>query len=129
MNTLIWIFIALLMIAVDILVVEVIFIEKELGASLKVIDKYMDTILLIITDMTGISETDKELDRAERKVVLEELFPKAVLADYEQYAFPIEQLKRLQRHPWAYKMVWFLERSLFKLEKAKRKKNKVSKYE
>lgn len=56
MNTLIWIFIALLMIAVDILVVEVIFIEKELGASLKVIDKYMDTILLIITDMTGISE-------------------------------------------------------------------------
>lgn len=80
-------------------------------------------------DMTGISETDKELDRAERKVVLEELFPKAVLADYEQYAFPIEQLKCLQRHPWAYKMVWFLERSLFKLEKAKRKKNKVSKYE
>ena len=80
-------------------------------------------------DMTGISETNKELDKAERKQVLEQLFSKAVLADYERFAFPIDQIKRLQRHPWAYKMVWFLERCLFKLEKSKRKKNKVSKYE
>ena len=80
-------------------------------------------------DMTGISETNKALDRKERKQVLEQLFPKAVLADYEQYVFPIEQIKRLQRHPLAYKMVWFLERSLFKMEKVKRKKTKVAKYE
>ena len=80
-------------------------------------------------DMTGISETNKELDRAERKQVLEQLFPRTVLADYERFAFPIDQIKRLQRHPWAYKMVWFLERCLFKLEKARKKKNKVSKYE
>jgi glycosyltransferase involved in cell wall biosynthesis len=80
-------------------------------------------------DMTGISETNKELDKAERKQVLDLLFPHAVLADYEKYAFPIDQVKRLQRHPWAYKMVWFLERCLFKLEKARRKKTKISKYE
>lgn len=73
-------------------------------------------------DMSGISETNKTLDRAERKQVLEQLLPKAVLADYERYAFPMEQIQRLQRHPWAYKLMWLMERCLFKIEKAKRKK-------
>jgi len=80
-------------------------------------------------DMTGISETNKKLNNVERKKVLEQLFPQTVLADYERYAFPIEQIKRLQRHPWAYRMVWFLERCLFKMEKAKLKKSKVLKCE
>ena len=70
-------------------------------------------------DMTGISETNKELDKVERKQVLDQMFPKAILADYERFAFPINQIKRLQRHPWAYKMVWVLERCLFKVEKMK----------
>lgn len=77
-------------------------------------------------DMTGISETNKELDKTERKQVLEQLFPRAVLKDYEKYAFPISQMARLKRHPWAYKMVWFLERCLFKLEKFKMKKNTIA---
>lgn len=68
-------------------------------------------------DMTGISETNKELLKAERRKVLDDLFPRAVLADYERYSFPMEQFDRLQRHPWAYKLVWFLERCLFKKEK------------
>ena len=80
-------------------------------------------------DMTGISETNKELDKEERKQVLDQMFPKAVLADYERFAFPIGQIKRLQRHPWVYKMVWFLERCLFKMEKAKMKQSKTSQYE
>ena len=80
-------------------------------------------------DMTGITETNKELDKAERKQVLDQLFPKAILKDYGQYAFPIGQIKRLQRHPWAYKIVWLLERCLFKIEKVKMKNNKVVKYE
>ena len=90
--------------------------------------QYVDLDVTLF-DMTGISETNKELDKAERKQVLEQLFPQAVLTDYERFAFPIDQIKRLQRHPWAYKIVWFLERCLFKLEKAKRKKNKNWKYE
>lgn len=90
--------------------------------------QYVDMDVTLF-DMTGISENNKELNKAERKQVLEQLFPKAVLADYERFAFSIDQIKRLQRHPWAYKLVWFLERCLFKVEKAKRKKNKVSKYE
>ena len=84
--------------------------------------QYVD-IDVTLFDMTGISETNKELDKAERKLVLEHLFPEAILSDYKRFAFPIEQIMRLKRHPWAYNLVWFLERCLFKLEKQKRKKS------
>lgn len=90
--------------------------------------QYVD-LNVTLFDMTGISETNKKLDKEERNAVLEQMFPHTVLADYERFASPIDMIKRLQRHPWAYKMVWFLERCLFKLEKVKRKKNQFSKYE
>ena len=90
--------------------------------------QYVDETVTLF-DMTGISETNKELDKTERKQVLEQLFPEAVLRDYEQYAFPISQMKRLQRHPWAYKVFWTMERCLFKLEKSRQEKNKVSMFE
>lgn len=80
-------------------------------------------------DMNGISETNKELDKAERKKVLEELVPHTVLVDYDRWAFHIDQIKRLKRHPWAYKLVWFLERCLFKIEKCKRKHLRESIYQ
>ena len=87
--------------------------------------QYVD-IDVTLFDMSGISETNKELNNSERKKVLDQMLPKAVLVDYEQYAFPMEQIQRLKRHPWAYKLVWFLERCLFKMEKAKdrRKRSK-----
>lgn len=78
--------------------------------------KYVDMDVTLF-DMTGISETNKALGKAEREQVLEQLVPEAILKDYEQYAFPIEQMRRLKRHPWAYKLVWFMERCLFKMEK------------
>lgn len=68
-------------------------------------------------DMTGISETNKDLGKAERKKVLSELVPASILVDYEKWAFTIDQMKRLQRYPWAYKMVWLLERCLFRIER------------
>lgn len=70
-------------------------------------------------DMTGISETNKELEKAERQKVLSELIPAPILSDYDQCSFAIGQFKRLQRHPWAYRIVWFIERVLFKFEKNK----------
>ena len=73
-------------------------------------------------DMTGISETDKELTKAERNQVLQELIHPAVLADYDAWVPSIRMMKRIKRHPWAYKIVWFLERCLFKAEKRKDKK-------
>ena len=72
-------------------------------------------------DMNGISETNKEIRNTEREQVLTELIPQPILSDYKQWAFTINQMKRLKRHPWAEKIVWFIERCLFKLEKAKHK--------
>lgn len=72
-----------------------------------------------VFDMNGISETNKKLDRIERRAVLNELIPKSIIADYDQLSFLIEQMKRLKRYPWAYKLVWFIERCLFKIEKRK----------
>ena len=68
-------------------------------------------------DTTGISRTNLQLDKSERRQVLEELLPAAVLADYDKYTFDIEQMQRLKRYPVIYKSVWFVERCLFKLDK------------
>lgn len=67
-------------------------------------------------DVTGISSKNIELDNEERHNVLKDVLPPAIYADYEQYAFPMSQYKRLKRHHlWG--MTHFVERVLFKLEK------------
>ena len=75
-------------------------------------------------NMHGISETNKGLDKEERRRVFLELIPASILTDYDKWSFPIDQMKRLKRHPWAYKVVWFLERCIFKLEKQKRRRTR-----
>ena len=79
-------------------------------------------------DMHGISETNKTLDKAERKRVLGELIPSTILADYDAWSSSIGQMRRLKRHPWAYRIVRFLERVLFKIEKMQSKKKGEIKY-
>lgn len=70
-------------------------------------------------DMNGISESggkSKDLIRMERRAYLEKTLPPAILADYDNYAFPITQYRRLKKHRlWG--LVHFVERVLFKLEK------------
>lgn len=67
-------------------------------------------------DVTGISSTHKSLDEQERRQVLEEVLPPAILKDLDNYALPISQYKRLKKHHlWG--VVYFIERVLFKLEK------------
>lgn len=73
-------------------------------------------------DMNGISEKNKALDKAERRRVLNELIPSTILADYDRWALPISRMKRLERHPWANRIVKILERGLFKIEKRRNKK-------
>jgi len=68
-------------------------------------------------DATGISSTNLELDKAERRKVLEELVPKSILRDYDAYSFDIEQMERLKKHPAIFKIVWFVERLYFKIDK------------
>ena len=91
------------------------------------IPQYVDLDVTLF-DMTGISETNLDLCKEERQEVLEQLFPKAVLADYGQYTISIDQIRRLKRHPWAYKIVWFVERCLFKMEKRKNKRTNIIQY-
>ena len=78
---------------------------------------YVD-IDITIFDASGISESNLDLRNRERKSVLEEVLPPAVLADYDKYAFPMEQYNRLKKyHLWG--LVYFIERVLFKLNKWK----------
>ena len=68
-------------------------------------------------DNTGISSTNLTLDKAERRQVLEQMLPSAVLADYDRYHFAIDQHERLRRYPLLYKLVYLTERILFKFDK------------
>ncbi len=73
-------------------------------------------------DTSGISETNTTLNSVERKRVLNELFPQNVLTDYESWSSSINQMRRLKRHPWAYRLFRYLERGLFKIEKRRNKR-------
>lgn len=76
---------------------------------------YVD-IDVTIFDASGISETNLSLRNQERRQVLEEILPPAILADYDAHAFEMEQIKRLRKYH-LYWFVYFIERVLFKLEK------------
>lgn len=77
--------------------------------------EYVDIDVTIFDD-GGISETNLALRNKERRQVLEELMPPAVLWDYDTHAFEMEQMNRLRR--WKlYPVVYFMERVCFKFEK------------
>ena len=77
--------------------------------------EYVDIDVTIFDD-GGISETQLDRRAAERRQVLEELLPSAVLWDYDTHAFEMEQMNRLRR--WKlYPLVYFMERVCFKFEK------------
>ena len=69
-----------------------------------------------IFDASGVSETNLELRNKERRQVLEEVMPPAILVDYDKHAFETQQMDRLKKHH-LYGVVYFIERVLFKLEK------------
>ena len=81
----------------------------------KVKPVYVD-IDVTIFDCSGISETNLELRNSERRQVLEDILPPAILSDYDKHAFDAEQMDRLRRRH-LYWLVYFIERVLFKLEK------------
>ena len=77
---------------------------------------YYVPIDVTIFDTTGVSETNLVVREKERRTELERILPSAILKDYDNYHFPIEQYKRLKKHH-LWKLVYFMERVLFKLEK------------
>lgn len=70
-------------------------------------------------DMSGISERPeyKQLIQTERESILKDLLPAPILVDYRQYSSDIRMMRRIHRHKWAYSLVRFIERVLFKIEK------------
>ena len=84
---------------------------------------YVD-IDMTIFDTTGISERNLGLRNEERRKVLEDVLPPAVLADYDKHVFDMHQMDNLRKHPWAYKLVWTLERVLNRLDNKNFKKPK-----
>ena len=77
--------------------------------------EYVDIDVTIFDD-GGISETQLDRRAAERRQVLEDLLPPAVLWDYDTHAFEMEQMNRLRR--WKlYPFVYLMERVCFKFEK------------
>lgn len=80
-----------------------------------IVPMYVD-IDVVLFDMTGVSNFNNELRLLERRAYMEQVLPTSVLKDYDAYAFPIEEYKRLRKfHLWG--LVYFIERILFKLEK------------
>lgn len=74
----------------------------------------------IYFDMTGVSESGSKSQKtilAERRQVLESTLPPSILADYDRYGSDIRMMRRIHRHKWAFKLVYFIERVLFKCEK------------
>jgi hypothetical protein len=86
-----------------------------------VIPEYVD-IDVTIFDMNGISETQIERREKERDEELRRILPIGVYQDYQTYYSSIEQIRRLRRYPLFFKLFYFTERALFKLEKRKNKK-------
>jgi glycosyltransferase involved in cell wall biosynthesis len=76
-------------------------------------------------DMNGISEMNNELGQSERQRVLTELIPQRILNDYNRWSDSIAQMRRIKHYPLINKIVWFLERCLFKIEKIKNKNNRI----
>lgn len=72
-------------------------------------------------DMTGISETNKDLLESERTSLLKEMIPAGILTDYDRWYTAVDMVKRLQRYPVAFKVVRFFERCLFQIDKRKGK--------
>ena len=85
--------------------------------------EYVDMDVTLF-DMTGISENpnSKATIEEERKKTLGELVPFVYLHDYERYSDDVLFMQRVHRYPWAFKLVRFVERCLFKIEKWKNKK-------
>ncbi|MGK0376608.1 MAG: glycosyltransferase involved in cell wall biosynthesis [Patiriisocius sp.] len=82
----------------------------------RIIPSYLNLDITVF-DMNGISSTDHNLNKSERKSVLQLFLPEYVLEDYNLYSKDIFKMKRMNRYPIARKLLWFIERVCFKMDK------------
>nr|WP_295923782.1 glycosyltransferase family 2 protein [uncultured Dyadobacter sp.] len=62
-------------------------------------------------DNQGISSTDTALDQKERAQVLQQVLPKSILLDYQEFALDTVIIRRLKRN----KLIWFLILNLYRV--------------
>ena len=72
---------------------------------------------MVVFDMTGISERNRDLWDSERRPELERSLPAAILKDYDRHSKDILMMRRIHRYPILFSFVRLMERFLFKLEK------------
>ncbi|WP_080055453.1 glycosyltransferase family 2 protein [Spirosoma aerolatum] len=72
---------------------------------------------LVWFDSNGISTTNKDLDTIERSRVLEEVIPRSILLDYQQFAKDSLIIKRIKQNKLAWFIVINLYRLLFRFDK------------
>jgi glycosyltransferase involved in cell wall biosynthesis len=58
-------------------------------------------IVSTVFNMDGISNTHRQLEKAEREKVLKEILPVSIYLDYEKHSTEIKKLQRINRYPWA----------------------------
>lgn len=80
---------------------------------------YVD-IDITLFDMSGISETNDALREKERRDCLAAMIPQQILKDYYDWDADIRVMRRIDRYPFIRRIVWFMDRALFKLEKRKK---------
>lgn len=85
--------------------------------------QYVD-IDVSLFDMTGISETNKDLLNKERNALLRDMIPNGILTDYDRWYSSIKVSERLQKSPLIWRCIVFIERLLFKIEKKNAKRVK-----
>jgi glycosyltransferase involved in cell wall biosynthesis len=81
-----------------------------------VIYKDIDVTLF---NMSGISNKQINIERIERRRELEKLIPVKILKDYDTYWRSIDMFRRINRHFLSRKIVWLIERILFRIERWK----------
>lgn len=61
-------------------------------------------------DSNGISSTDTALDQRERAQVLQQVLPKSILLDYQEFSLDVVILRRLKQN----RVIWFLILNLYR---------------
>ena len=76
-----------------------------------------------VFDLNGISNANMALNKKERTLVLAELMPANILADYDAHARSIKQIQRVKRYPLTRFLFNCIDRIISKLEKLLGKTN------
>ena len=82
----------------------------------------MTVVDINMYDMGQEAGRQKELINKEKRLILEDVLHPKVLADYDLYANDIMMMRRIHGSKIAYKLVWFIERCLFKSEQKRNKR-------